>query len=94
MNSEPWTIESIRDALGDPALAQRFLGEINRAPADRLLVVFSKWERIATDSRDASERARELAGYDERGEVPPGEWADRTDRVLAEADRIRARGAA
>lgn len=93
MSSE-WTIESIRDALGDPDLAQRFLGEINRAPAHQLLPVFAKWERIAKDSIAAVARGRQLAVYDERGETPPGEWVDRTERVLADADRIRARGAA
>jgi hypothetical protein len=36
MSEQPWTIESIRDALGNPALAQRFLAEINRAPAYEL----------------------------------------------------------
>jgi hypothetical protein len=29
-----------------------------------------------------------------RGEESAGEWVDRTDRVLAEAERIRTRGAA
>jgi hypothetical protein len=94
MSDKPWTIESIRDALGNPALAQRFLGEINRAPAHQLLAVFARWERIAKDTLAAVERGRELAAYDARGEEPPGEWTDVTDRVLAEAERIRARGAA
>jgi hypothetical protein len=94
MSSEPWTIESIRDALGNPTLAQRFLGEINRAPAHELLHVFAKWERIAKDTLAAVERGRQLAEHDARGEQPPGEWIDGTDRVLAEAERIRTRGAA
>lgn len=94
MSEQPWTIESIRDALGNPALAQRFLGEINRAPAYELLHVFAKWERIAKDTLAAVQRGRELAEYDARGEEPPGEWIDVTDRVLAEAARIRSRGAA
>lgn len=92
--SQPWTIESIRDALGSPVLAQRFLGEINRAPAHQLLAVFARWERIAKDTLAAVERGRELAVHDARGEEPPGEWIDGTERVLAEAARIRARGAA
>ena len=92
--SEPWTIERIRDALGNPALAQRFLGEINRAPAHQLLAVFARWERIAKDTVAAVERGRELAAAEARGEQPAGEWTDVTDRVLAEAARIRARGAA
>lgn len=94
MSEQPWTIESIRDALGNPALAQRFLSEINRAPAHELLHVFAKWERIAKDTLAAVQRGRELAEYDARGEEPPGEWIDVTDRVLAEAARIRSRGAA
>lgn len=92
--SQPWTIESIRDALGSPVLAQRFLGEINRAPAHQLLTVFARWERIAKDTLAAVERGRDLAAHDARGEEPPGEWIDGTERVLAEAARIRARGAA
>jgi hypothetical protein len=92
---QQWTINSICEALGTPALSQRFLGEINRAPAHELLTVFAKWERIAKNTVAAVERARELAGYDQRGEELPGEWIDRTDQVLAEAERIRsARGAA
>jgi hypothetical protein len=94
MSGDVWTIESIRDALGNPALAQRFLGEINRAPAHLLLSVFAKWERIAKDTLAAVERGRELAEYDARGEQPPGEWIDATDRILTTAERIRARGAA
>jgi len=92
--TEQWTIESIRDALGSPTLAQRFLSEINRAPAHELLAVFARWARIAEDIATAVRRGRELAAYDERGEELPGEWTDRTERVLADADRIRARGAA
>lgn len=94
MNDQPWTIERISDALGNPTLSQRFIGEINRAPAHQLLAVFARWERIAKDTLAAVERGRELAAYDARGEEPPGEWLDVTDRVLAEAERIRARGAA
>ncbi|MFH9426395.1 hypothetical protein [Streptomyces sp. NPDC017529] len=94
MSSEPWTIESIRDALADPDLVQRFLSEINRAPAHQLLTVFAKWERIAKDTLAAVQRGRELAAYEARGEQPPGEWIDVTDRVLDEARRIRARGTA
>jgi hypothetical protein len=94
MSEQPWTIESIRDALGNPTLAQRFLGEINRAPAHELLHVFAKWERIAKDTLAAVERGREIAVAEARGEESAGEWVDRTDRVLAEAERIRTRGAA
>lgn len=94
MSETPWTIESIRDALGSPVLAQRFLGEINRAPAHELLAVFARWERIARDTVAAVERGREIAAAEARGEEPAGEWIDATDRVHAAAERIRARGAA
>jgi hypothetical protein len=94
MSDEPWTIERIRDALGNPALAQRFLGEINRAPAHQLLRVFAKWERVAKDTLAAVERGREIAAAEARGEEPTADWTDATDRVLADAERIRTRGAA
>ncbi|MFI8962084.1 hypothetical protein ACIGO8_08205 [Streptomyces sp. NPDC053493] len=94
MSSEPWTIERIRDALGNPALTQRFLGEINRAPAHQLLTVFAKWERIAKDTVAAVDRGRKLAAYDARGEEAPGPWVDATDKIQAAADRSRTSGAA
>jgi hypothetical protein len=90
----PWTIERIRDALGDPDLAQRFLSEINRAPAHELLHTFARWERIAKNTLVTVERARELAEYAARGEELPGEWVDATDRIQREAEQIRSRGAA
>ncbi|MGW4222980.1 hypothetical protein ACWEG1_05935 [Streptomyces bauhiniae] len=94
MSEQPWTIESIHDALGNPALAQRFLGEINRAPAHELLAVFARWERIAKDTLAAVEQGRDMAAAEARGEDPTAGWHDATDRVAVEADRIRARGAA
>lgn len=94
MSEQPWTIESIRDALGNPALAQRFLAEINRAPAHELLAVFARWERIAKDTVSAVQRGRDVASAEARGEDPTASWIDATDRILADAERIRARGAA
>jgi len=94
MSEQTWTIETICDALGAPQLATRFLGEINRAPAHELLNVFAKWQGIAARTLEAVARGRELAEYDARGEQPPGEWIDATDRIHAEAERIRTRGAA
>lgn len=94
MSERTWTIESICDALGHPALAQRFLGEINRAPAHELLATFARWQQIAQDCLATVARGRELAAYDGRGEPYPGEWVDRTDHTLTEASRIRTRGAA
>ncbi|MCC9690222.1 MULTISPECIES: hypothetical protein [Streptomyces] len=94
MSEQPWTIESIRDALGNPALAQRFLSEINRAPAHELLAVFARWERVAKDTVAAVARGRAIAEAQAGGEDPTAEWTDVTDRVMAEAARIRTRGAA
>jgi hypothetical protein len=95
MSSEQrWTIETIRDALGNPTLAQRFLGEINRAPAHELLHVFAKWERVAKDTLAAVQRGREIATAEARGEEAPGEWIDGTERLQQAAARIQSRGAA
>ena len=94
MSDMPWTIERIRDALGNPTLAQRFLTEINKAPVHELLTVFARWQRIAEDTQSNVERGRGLAEYDAHGEEPPGEWVDGTDRIQADAERIRHRGAA
>lgn len=94
MGDGPWTIERIAEALGAPVLRQRFFAEINRAEAHELLQVFAKWERIAKDQTAAVERGRRMTEYDERGEEPPGEWVDATDRVQDEATRIREHGAA
>ncbi|NUP15474.1 MAG: hypothetical protein HOZ81_05090 [Streptomyces sp.] len=94
MSDQPWTIERISDALGNPTLASRFLGEINRAPAHQLLHVFARWERIAKDTLAAVEHGREIAAAEARGEEPAGEWIDGTDRLQRVAARIRSRGAA
>ncbi|MFI0218810.1 hypothetical protein [Streptomyces lydicus] len=90
----PWTIESIRDALGNPALAQRFLGEINKAPAHEMLTVFAKWQGIAERTLEAVARGRGAAEIQAAGGEVPGEWNDITDKVLEGAERIRSRGAA
>lgn len=52
---QPWTIERIVEALGDPALAQRFINEIHQSTARELLAVFEQWARVAKNTRDASE---------------------------------------
>lgn len=92
--TEPWTIETIRDALGNPTLSQRFLGEINRAPAHELLQIFAKWERIAKDTVAAVERGREIAAAEERGQDPTVDWPDITNLVHAEAQRNTSRNVA
>lgn len=94
MNETPWTIERICDALGNPTLAQRFLGEINRAPAHEILAVFARWERIAKDTLAAVQRGRDIAAAEARGEEPPGEWINGSARLHAAAARIRSQGAA
>jgi hypothetical protein len=90
----PWTIERIRDALADPDLVARFLAEINTAPAHQLLTVFAKWEHIARDTVAAFAEADEVAAVEARGEEPPGEWIDGTERLQRIAERIRSQGAA
>lgn len=94
MSDQPWTIESISDALDNPALAQRFLSEINRAPAHQLLAVFAKWEQLAKNALAAFEGSREIVAAVQRGEEPPGDWIDGTDRLQQAAERIGAQGAA
>ncbi|MFE4995541.1 hypothetical protein ACFRH4_30130 [Streptomyces mirabilis] len=94
MSNEPWTIERIRDALGNPDLAQRFLSEINKAPAHQLLAVFARWERIAKDILAAVERGREITAAEARGEQAPGEWIDGTSRLQVARERFRSQGAA
>lgn len=89
MPAEPWTIDRIRDALGHPGLAQRFLAEVNRAPAYELLTVFAKWERIAKDTLRAIKQGREIIDYVKRGEEPPGEWIDGTERLREAMARTR-----
>ncbi|MFE6686894.1 hypothetical protein ACFVFQ_10495 [Streptomyces sp. NPDC057743] len=56
MSSVPWTIERIREALASPSLARRFDDEIDRASADELLDVFTKWQRIAGGLRTTVDR--------------------------------------
>lgn len=92
--SEAWTIETICNALGDPHLSQRFLGEINRAPVDQLVSIFEKWEGVARRVLAATDHGHVLAASETRGETMPGEWIDRTDHLVEAAGRIRARGAA
>ncbi|KAF0646740.1 MULTISPECIES: hypothetical protein [Streptomyces] len=92
MTAEPWTIERICEALGSPTLTQRFLSEINRAPAPELLATFTRWERIAKNMLNADETDQQIIDHLQRGEEPPGEWLDGNARLAATANR--ARGAA
>lgn len=94
MSDQPWNIERICDALGNPTLAQRCFAEINKAPEDEILAVFARWRGRAERTLAAVQRGREIAAAEARGEEPPGEWIDITERVHAEAQRIRSQGAA
>jgi hypothetical protein len=94
MSDQPWTIQRIADALGNPTLAQRFLSEINRAPAHQLLQVFAKWEQIAKNTLAAFEDSHEIVAAVQRGEEPFGDWIDGTERLRQAAERIRSQGAA
>lgn len=92
MTADPWTIERICEVLGSPTLTQRFLSEINRAPAHELLATFARWERIAKNMIDAHKDDQQIIEHLQRGEEPPGEWLDGNARLAATANR--ARGAA
>ncbi|GAA2629883.1 hypothetical protein [Streptomyces axinellae] len=94
MTDQPWTIESIRDALHDPDLAQRFLSEINKAPAHELLHVFAKWERIAKNRLVSLQGNGQIIAREHAGEGPAERSLDITDQIIEEAARIRTRGAA
>lgn len=93
-DQQPWTIERITEALGNPKLAQRCLAEINKAPAHQLLTVFAKWAHVAKSTIAAFENSREIVAAAQRGEEPPGDWIDGTDRLRQAAERIRSQGAA
>ncbi|MET8956728.1 hypothetical protein [Streptomyces sp. NPDC004533] len=92
MSEQPWTIERICDALGNPVLVKRALGEINKAPAHELLAAFAKWERIAKNLDAAFDD--DVVAAVRRGEEPPGQWIDGTERLRQATDRIRSHGAA
>ncbi|NEA72792.1 hypothetical protein [Streptomyces sp. SID13588] len=94
MSDQTWTIETICEALGNPALSQRFVGQINRAPAHELLTVFAKWQSIAASMTAAGDRGRALGSAEAATGKIPGEWVDMTERVQAEAAAARRRGAA
>ncbi|MFJ8583656.1 hypothetical protein ACIRD2_03210 [Streptomyces sp. NPDC093595] len=94
MSTEPWTIERICDVLAAPSLTQRFLAEINRAPAHELLSTFARWERIAKNMLHADQGSQQIVEHLQLGEEPPGEWIDGNERLDREADQSRSRGAA
>lgn len=94
MSQQPWTIESICTALGNPALTTRFVGEINKAPAHQILTVFAKWERIAKDTVAAVGRGQHILTAIEQGNEIPGEWIDGTNRLQVIASRKHHQGAA
>ncbi|MGA5820851.1 hypothetical protein ACPC54_23660 [Kitasatospora sp. NPDC094028] len=91
---EPWSIQRIADALGNPTLAQRFIGEINKAPAHDVMHVFAKWQGRAERLGETKATMEEARAAEVAGEAIPGERVDITEKVQAAADRYRARGAA
>ena len=56
--------------------------------------MFAKWERIAKNTLAAFENSREIVAAVQRGEEPPGEWIDGTERLSRAAERIGSQGAA
>jgi hypothetical protein len=98
VSETPWTIDSIAHALPHPAVRMRFLSEINLAPVDQLQAVTDKWVGFVERWEADRPRLEALRAYavEHGGELPPEYEAtlvDVTDKVLAEAERIR-RGAA
>jgi hypothetical protein len=91
---QPWSIERIAAALGNPTLAQRFLGEINKAPAYRVMDVFAKWQGVAERLEETAVRIGEARVAEAAGLPIPGEWEDITEEVQAKAAQVRSRGAA
>ncbi|MFJ9523583.1 hypothetical protein ACIRPK_35805 [Kitasatospora sp. NPDC101801] len=85
----PWTIERISVALSSPALRQRFVGEINGAPAHELLGVFARWQGIAEQLVAAAERGRAILASPCLDGDDQDEWTDVTDKVLTDAERLR-----
>lgn len=92
--TEPWTIERISSALGNPILRQRFLGEINKAPIYELATVGARWQGIAEQLVHGIELGRQLHAQRSPDGQLPGEWTDVTDGVKADAERIRERRSA
>ncbi|MGE7437980.1 hypothetical protein [Kitasatospora sp. NPDC001175] len=92
---EPWTIERVCAALGNPTLAQRCVSEINRAPAYQLMNVFAKWQGIAERTLEAVARGQALHANAGSGGELPGDFIEYTvDDLRAKAEQLRARDAA
>ena len=99
MSETPWTIDTIAHALPHPTVRMRFLTEVNLAPVDQLQTVIDKWIDFVDRWEAGRPRLEALRAYaaEHDGELPPEYEAtlvDVTDKVLAEADAIRRRGAA
>lgn len=84
-------MQAVEKALGSQKIVDRMHAELDSASEARRQSVLDRWTGIAERILAAEERGRELAAYDARGEELPGEWIDRTEWVLEEAARIRAR---
>ncbi|GHF30687.1 hypothetical protein GCM10010218_09980 [Streptomyces mashuensis] len=88
-----WSTDRIRDALGSPVLAQRFVRELRRTPARELPALLAKWQDIAERTLASVERGRQAAAAQEAGRQVPGEWIDITQKVQDDAAAVRSRGA-
>lgn len=44
---KPWTIARIQNTLTSPVLIHRFLLDLSHAPEDRVMEVFTAWQRVA-----------------------------------------------
>lgn len=80
-DDDAWTIERIREALGNPTLEKRFLGEIYRAPLHEVLDVFAKWQGRAERTLHTATRIRHAHAEQLAGRDVPGEWIDASDRL-------------
>jgi hypothetical protein len=80
-DTDPWTIERIRDALGNDVLGKRFLGEIYRAPLHEVPDIFAKWQGRAERTLHTAERIRQAHAEQLAGRDVPGEWIDASDRL-------------
>ena len=91
--SQPWTIDSIAHALPHAVTRQKFLSEVNLIPVDQIQAVIDKWVSFLDRWEAGRERAEQLREYfTEHGHLPPEYEAtlvDVTDKVLADAERIR-----
>jgi hypothetical protein len=91
---QPWSIERVANALGNPALAQRFISEIHKVRFDGTQAVFAKWQAMAERLEATRAQIEQDHAVVVAGGTIPGEQIDVTEKIQAAAARHRARGAA